>query len=99
MPVEFTPNSSQFKNQLCRGVQIILLDRQILDSPALGVEIASALHHLYPREFQLDKTVGLIGSREVLQAIKDGQDPASIVQNWQGPLGKFYKLRSKYLLY
>jgi len=43
--------------------------------------------------------MGLIGSREVLQAIKDGQDPASIVLNWQGPLGKFYKLRSKYLLY
>jgi len=84
---------------LCHGVQIILVDRQILDSPVLGVEIASALHHLYPREFQLDKTIGLIGSREVLQAIKDGQDPASIVLNWQGPLGKFYKLRSKYLLY
>jgi uncharacterized protein YbbC (DUF1343 family) len=99
MPVEFTPNSSQFKNQLCRGVQIILLDRQILDSPAIGIEIASALHQLYPRDFQLDKTLGLIGSREVLQAIKDGQDPISIVQNWQGPLGKFYKLRSKYLLY
>jgi uncharacterized protein YbbC (DUF1343 family) len=78
---------------------MVLLDRQILDSPALGVEIASALHHLYPREFQLDKTMGLIGSREVLQAIKDGQDPISIVQNWQGPLEKFYKLRSKYLLY
>jgi uncharacterized protein YbbC (DUF1343 family) len=99
MPIEFTPNSSQFKNQLCHGVQMVLLDRQILDSPALGVEIASALHHLYPREFQLDKTMGLIGSREVLQAIKEGQDPASIVQNWQGPLEKFYKLRSKYLLY
>lgn len=99
VPVEFTPNGSQFKNQLCHGVQIILVDRQILDSPVLGVEIASALHHLYPREFQLDKTMGLIGSREVLQAIKDGQDPASIVLNWQGPLGKFYKLRSKYLLY
>jgi len=99
VPVEFTPNSSQFKNQLCHGVQMVLLDRQILDSPALGVEIISALHHLYPREFQLDKTMGMIGSREVLQAIKDGQDPASIVQNWQGPLVKFYKLRSKYLLY
>ncbi len=99
MPVEFTPNSSQFKNQLCRGVQIILLDRQVLDSPAIGIEIASALHQLYPRDFQLDKTLGLIGSREVLQAIKDGQDPISIVQNWQGALEHFCKLRSKYLLY
>jgi len=99
MPAEFTPNSSRFKNQLCHGVQIVLLDRQVLDSPALGIEIASALYRLYPQSFQLGKTLGLIGSREVLQAIKDGQDPTSIGQKWQEPLDQFCKLRSKYLLY
>ena len=98
-PLDFTPNSSRFKNQLCHGVQIVLLDRQGLDSPALGIEIASALYGLYPKDFQLDKTLGLIGSRKVLQAVKDGQDPTSIVRDWQGPLEQFCKLRSKYLLY
>jgi uncharacterized protein YbbC (DUF1343 family) len=99
MPVEFTPAASPFKNQLCHGVQIALLDRQVLDSPALGVEIVSALYRLHPKDFQIDKTLGLIGSREVLQAIKDGQDPVVIAQNWQEPLEQFHKLRSKYLLY
>jgi uncharacterized protein YbbC (DUF1343 family)/CubicO group peptidase (beta-lactamase class C family) len=99
MPVDFAPNSSCFKNQLCHGVQIILVDRQALDSAALGVEIASALHRLYPRDFELDKTLPLIGRLEVLQSIKDGQDPNAIVLNWQHPLEKFRKLRSKYLLY
>jgi uncharacterized protein YbbC (DUF1343 family)/CubicO group peptidase (beta-lactamase class C family) len=99
MPVDFTPMSRPFKNEVCHGVQIMLVDRQTLDSSALGVEIASALHRLYPKDFQLDKTLGLIGSHEVLQAIKDGQDPNSIVQNWHGPLEEFCKLRSKYLLY
>jgi uncharacterized protein YbbC (DUF1343 family) len=99
MPAEFTPNGSRFENQLCQGVQMVLLDRQALDSPALGIEIASALYRLYPQSFQLDKTLGLIGSREVLQAIKDGQDPTSIRQKWQEPLDQFCKLRSKYLLY
>ena len=99
MPVDFTPNSSLFKNQLCHGVQIVLLDRQALDSPALGIEIASALHRLYPNDFLLDKTLGLIGSRQVLKAIQEGQDPASIVQDWQAPLEQFCNLRSKYLLY
>jgi uncharacterized protein YbbC (DUF1343 family) len=99
MPVDFTPNSSSFKDQLCHGIQIALLDRQVLDSPALGIEIASALHRLYPNDFHLDKTLGLIGSREVLQSVKEGQDPTSIVQNWQGLLEQFCKLRSKYLLY
>jgi uncharacterized protein YbbC (DUF1343 family)/CubicO group peptidase (beta-lactamase class C family) len=99
MPVDFKPKSSRFKNQLCHGVQIVLLNRQILDSPALGIEIISALYRLYPKDFQIDKTLGLIGSRKVLQAIKAGQDPAVIAQDWQGPLEQFCMLRSKYLLY
>jgi uncharacterized protein YbbC (DUF1343 family) len=99
MPVDFTPNSSLFKNQLCYGIRIVLLDRTVLDSPALGIEIASALHRLYPNDFLLDKTLGLIGSRQVLKALKGGQDPTSIVQNWQDPLEQFCNLRSKYLLY
>ena len=99
MPVDFTPSSSLFKNQLCHGVRIVLLDRHALDSPALGVEIVSALRRLYSNDFLLDKTLGLIGSRQVLKAIQEGQDPVSIVQAWQGPLEQFCHLRSKYLLY
>ncbi|MFB3885288.1 MAG: exo-beta-N-acetylmuramidase NamZ domain-containing protein [Thermodesulfobacteriota bacterium] len=99
MPVEFIPRNNRFENQLCHGVQVILVDRHALDSPALGVEIASALYKLYPNDFQIDKTLPLIGSCEVLQAIKDGQDPSSIIQNWQAPLEQFCKIRSKYLLY
>ena len=99
IPVDFKPKSSLFKNHLCHGVRIVVLNRQMLDSPALGIEIASALYRLYPKDFQIDKTLGLIGSRKVLQAIKAGQDPATIVQDWQGPLEQFCMLRSKYLLY
>jgi uncharacterized protein YbbC (DUF1343 family) len=99
MPVDFTPKSPPFKHKTCHGVQMILVDRQILDSPALGVEIACALHQLYPQEFQLHETLGLIGSHEVLQAIQEGQDPNSIVQNYQKSIGQFCKIRAKYLLY
>ena len=99
MPVEFTPKTSQYKNQLCRGIRIILVDRNVLDAAALGIEIASALYRLYPKAFQIDKTLGLIGSREVLQAIKNGEDPVPIVQNWQPGLEDFSKVREKYLLY
>ena len=99
MPVDFTPDSSGFKNQLCHGVQIILVDRQALNSPVLGVEIASALYRLYPKDFELEKTLALIGAREVQQAIQDGHDPSSIVLKWQDPLEQFQKLRLKYLLY
>jgi uncharacterized protein YbbC (DUF1343 family)/CubicO group peptidase (beta-lactamase class C family) len=99
MSVDFKPASSRFKDEICHGVQILIDDRQTLDPPALGIEIASALQRLYPNDFQLDKTLWLIGSRDVLKAIKDGQDPHLIVQGLQESLEKFSKLRSKYLLY
>ena len=98
MPVDFTPTNSRFKNEVCHGVQIVLVDRQALDPTAMGIEIASALYKLYPDEFQIDRTRDLIGEN-ALQAIKDGQDPQSIVMQWQGQLEQFLKLRSKYLLY
>ncbi|MDA8215392.1 MAG: DUF1343 domain-containing protein [Nitrospiraceae bacterium] len=98
-PVDFTPGSSIYKNRVCHGVRIILIDRQALDSTALGIEIVSALYKLYPGDFQIDKTIGLIGARNILQAIKDGYDPQTIVLSWQNSLEQFLKLRGKYLLY
>jgi uncharacterized protein YbbC (DUF1343 family) len=99
LPVDFMPNGHKYERQLCHGVHVVLVDRQALDSPALGVEIASALYRLYPGDFQLDRCLLLIGSYEVMRAIKNKQDPNSIVLNWQNPLADFRDLRARYLLY
>lgn len=99
LPADFIPRSSRFKNEVCHGVQIVLTDRRSLDSAALGVEVISALYQLYPQDFQIDKTLPLVGAQWVLQAIKDGKAPNFIVRNWQESLDQFQKVRSKYLLY
>ncbi|HYP68852.1 MAG TPA: hypothetical protein VEP67_11465 [Thiobacillaceae bacterium] len=52
--------------------RIAVTDRGVLDSPALGVEIAAALRRLYPDVLQLNQTVNSIGSAELLQAIRSG---------------------------
>lgn len=98
-PVTFTPCSNIYKGARCGGVRIHLVDRLALDSTALGIEIVSALYRLYPKDFQVDRTLALIGARATFQAVKEGQDPAAIVLNWQDPLREFLALRSKYLLY
>ncbi len=98
-PVDFTPKSNPFEKEVCHGVRIFLADRRSLDPAVLGLEIAGALYALYPKDFTLDKTLPLIGSHEVLQAIKEGQDPGAIVRRWQDPLEEFRRMRSKYLLY
>jgi uncharacterized protein YbbC (DUF1343 family) len=99
VPRDFTPTDDCYAHRLCHGIQIVLVDRQALDAAALGIEIASALYRWYPRDFQLDRTLGLIGARWVVQAIAPGQDPAAIALRWQDALDEFRKLRAKYLLY
>ncbi|MGO9611766.1 MAG: exo-beta-N-acetylmuramidase NamZ domain-containing protein [Dissulfurispiraceae bacterium] len=99
VPVDFTPRSSPFRNQACHGIKILLADRQLLDPAVLGVDIISALYSLYPKQFQIDKTLSLVGSRSVLKAIKNGQDTHCIVTAWQQALGRFLNLRSHFLLY
>ena len=90
---EFTPADDRYRQQPCHGVRIRLLDRQSLDTPLLGIELAHALYSLYPDIFQLDQTLGAIGSRTVLEAIRAGSDPRRIAAAWQEPLAEFRKQR------
>jgi uncharacterized protein YbbC (DUF1343 family) len=98
-PADFVPKSTPYKNKVCHGVRITLTDRMGLDVGTMGIEIVAALHKLYPDDFQLHKTLGLIGSRSVLRAIREGRDPRSIALQWQDSLDEFRGLRSKYLIY
>jgi uncharacterized protein YbbC (DUF1343 family)/CubicO group peptidase (beta-lactamase class C family) len=95
----FTPSADRFAHQPCQGIKIDVEDRRTLDSPELGVELATALYRLYPRKFRMDSTLGMVGSLRVLDQIKAGEDPKSIEQDWQARLADFRMLRSKYLLY
>ena len=49
VPTQFTPSSGTNASKLCGGVQIMVVNREILDSPELGIELAAALRKLYPR--------------------------------------------------
>jgi uncharacterized protein YbbC (DUF1343 family) len=95
----FVPRAHPFAGRTCRGVHIVLEDREELDAPALGIEIARALHRLGGRAFRLDATTAMIGARWVVRAIEDDQEPSSIAARWRAALDRFLALRAKYLLY
>jgi uncharacterized protein YbbC (DUF1343 family) len=99
VPSVFTPSSSNFSGERCEGVNLIVLDRNTLDSPELGIELASALHKLYPNDFKLERMADLLVNQAVLEAIGAGEDPRRIAEDWQESLDKFVRLREKYLLY
>jgi uncharacterized protein YbbC (DUF1343 family)/CubicO group peptidase (beta-lactamase class C family) len=99
VPIIFTPSSSNFAGERCEGVNLIVLDRNTLDSPELGIELASALHKLYPNDFKLEKMMDLLNNQTVYDAIQSGEDPRRIAEDWQERLDAFIRMREKYLLY
>ena len=99
VPVSFTPSSSSYAGELCQGVNIILLDRNLFDATELGIELASALHKLYPADFKLERISDLLVNQAVMRAIDAGEDPRRIVADWEEQLAKFIATREKYLLY
>jgi uncharacterized protein YbbC (DUF1343 family)/CubicO group peptidase (beta-lactamase class C family) len=99
VPIVFTPSSSNFGGERCEGVNLIVLDRNTLDSPELGIELASALRKLYPNAFKLERMADLLVNQAVFEAIEAGEDPRRIAEDWQEQLEKFVRLREKYLLY
>lgn len=98
-PTRFAPTEDVHANQLCRGVRLELTDREGLDIGRLGVELISALWNLHPKEFQVDKTIRLLGSKKTLERIRAGDDPVEIVAGWEEELNSFREIRAKYLLY
>ena len=99
VPVRFTPTSGPYAKQQCGGVNLIVTDRNVLDAPEMGIELAVALRKLYPDNWKIDRLIELLANRAVFDAISQGEDPRNIAQDWQDDLHKFRDLRTKYLLY
>ena len=76
-----------------------MLDRNTLDAPELGIELASALHKLYPTDFKLERMADLLVNQAAMQAIVAGEDPRRIAEEWEPSLQRFVEMRKKYLLY
>jgi uncharacterized protein YbbC (DUF1343 family) len=99
VPVTFIPASSNYADQICRGVNIVLTSREVLDAPELGIELASALSKLYPQQFHMEKMIEILANHAVYDALAHGEDPHRISLDWQDDLASFEKVRERYLIY
>ena len=99
IPVEFTPQASTFKGQNCRGVQIVLTDRERFKTMRSGVTIVWVIRNLFGTSFQSSKVEKLLQNKEAMVAIAQAKDPRVIESVWQSSLQKFKLLRLKYLIY
>ena len=99
VPTTFTPHESEYKGLPCGGVNIIVTERNFLDSTEIGLELASALLKLYPNDYKIDQLNELLGNQDIFNRLKTGEDPRRIQQDVQEEIDRFVEVRAKYLLY
>ena len=98
-PVEFTPESSTYASEMCEGVRITVTNRNAFRPVRVGLEIASALHRLYPTVFDLDGATQLLGSQQTLDRVEAGDDPSEIAAGWANGEREWRERVAPYLLY
>jgi uncharacterized protein YbbC (DUF1343 family) len=95
----FIPIGGPHSGERCGGVSIRITDRFVVRSMRMGLEIAEILQKLYPKEFDTDKLVVLLGNAGTVQQIKDNVPPEKIVASWSEALTAYDQVRRKYFLY
>jgi SSS family transporter len=91
-------NHYPFHGKTIPGIAFTVTDKNALDSPELGVELLSALHHFYP-EFLLGKAAYLVTNVDTMRALTNEEDPRKIAEGWATDLAAFEHRRQAYLLY
>ena len=81
------------------GVRFVIVNRDLFDSTRLGLEVAAALHALYPGKADLAANKKLVGSDDVIRRLEVGEDPRTIEQSFLDATADFVKRREPYLLY
>jgi uncharacterized protein YbbC (DUF1343 family)/CubicO group peptidase (beta-lactamase class C family) len=98
-PITFTPKASQYANEECRGVFMVITNRAALQPTRVGLEMVGALSSLFGEKYDLQNAWRLVGSQDILTRVRQGQDPAVVASAWSADEARWRRLRAKYLLY
>ncbi len=100
MAVEFTPHAPYpYAGQVCNGVQFVITNRNELNVPEVGIEIASMLYKMYPTQYHLDAIAPLLANQGTLKALQDHEDPQTVADSWRDGIEQFMERRKAYLIY
>lgn len=97
--VHFVPKAAPHAGQRCDGVALRVTDRERFDAALLGAALVQTLHRLWPRAFMAERTLGMVGSAQVLQQLRDGLPPVQARERWERSWGDFLQRRDAVLLY
>jgi uncharacterized protein YbbC (DUF1343 family) len=99
VPVRFKPTTSVFKNEDCSGINIVITDRARFQSVFTGLEVAVALHSLYPSDWKVDSYLRLLVNADALNRLKQGASADELTRSWRPALENFQRQRARALIY
>jgi uncharacterized protein YbbC (DUF1343 family)/CubicO group peptidase (beta-lactamase class C family) len=99
VPTTFMPSSGPYAHQQCEGVQLVVINREVLDAPELGFELAAALHDAAPTGFDIGRMKPLLANQAAWAALQAGEDPRRVADDWRDGVEQFMQIRKKYLIY
>lgn len=97
VPRRFRPTAAPYKGEECQGLDIQIVNRQVLDPVLMGFELVAATMKFHPGKFQ--PAPHLLGNDAVLAKLKAGKSGKQILEEARAPLEQFRHIREKYLLY
>jgi uncharacterized protein YbbC (DUF1343 family) len=100
-PASFIPVSSKYKGQQCKGVRIIITNRDLLGPYWSGVLIVNKIFQMYPDKFKwkVSHFDRLCGTSAIREAITNRSSLEELRESWQAELKSFLQIRNKYLIY
>lgn len=98
-PVEFTPASSKYAGERCRGLRITVTDRAALRGVTLGLELATALRDLHAADWNRERFGELLASGAAALRFERGDPAAQIVSGWAAGQMEFELRRARFLMY
>ncbi|MEN8165356.1 MAG: DUF1343 domain-containing protein [Acidobacteriota bacterium] len=106
----FRPEFQKHAHEVCAGVELHILDREVLEPLALGLHLIKTIHDLHPEDFawrpEPYEFVGdvpaldlLTGSAEAREIIETGGEVAPLLSRWRQEVADFNRSLEGVLLY
>ncbi|MBQ7115519.1 MAG: DUF1343 domain-containing protein [Clostridia bacterium] len=97
LPCTFTPTFSDYKNELCNGIQIEIKDKNHVNMFETGLQLIKAIKTLYPDKVEFSEHLGnLAGTKEIYM---DEFNPHQYIKTQETELEKFKNERKSILIY
>jgi uncharacterized protein YbbC (DUF1343 family) len=96
---EFTPTVRQYANELCKGVKIIVENRETFDSVLFGLTLIEVLIKDYKTQWDRRNLNGLMLHRKALAMLEAGESAQAVAALWTQEREEFLKRRARYLIY